>query len=68
LALPDTKDAHRRADRVQQEISGSPSGLPVQLHWEGVSSPSQWLRLEPRLSGWGSNLRTALKGGVSNRS
>jgi hypothetical protein len=25
---------------AEQEIGGSPSGLPVQRHWEGVSLPS----------------------------
>ena len=32
------------------------------------ASPPQWLRSKPRPSGRGLNLRTALKGGVSNRS
>jgi hypothetical protein len=34
---------------------------------KGFLSP-QWLRSKPRPSGRGLNLRTALKGGVSNRS
>jgi hypothetical protein len=35
---------------------------------EGFASPSKLLRSKPRPSSRGSNLRTASKGGVSNRS
>ncbi|MDR0736028.1 MAG: hypothetical protein LBF51_04215, partial [Zoogloeaceae bacterium] len=52
----------------QQEISGSPSGLPLQRHWERVSFPLENGYGRNPGRGRGLNRRAFLTGGVSNRS
>ncbi|MDR1647266.1 MAG: hypothetical protein LBR88_04415 [Zoogloeaceae bacterium] len=52
----------------QQKLATALQGCRSNSIGKGFLSPPQWLRSKPRPSGRGSNLRTALKGGVSNRS
>ncbi|MDR3159402.1 MAG: BrnA antitoxin family protein [Zoogloeaceae bacterium] len=69
---PDVAEAFRATSKGWQtrskKLAAALQGCRSNVIGKGFLSPPHWLRSKPRPSGRGSNLRTALKGGVSNRS
>jgi hypothetical protein len=67
-ALKEALDKDGRIALYSKKLATALQGCRSDSIGEWFLSPPQWLRSKPWPSGRGSNLRTALKGGVSNRS